>query len=60
MGITACKTLPKIIVTLSEDIASELREYVKREYSGKHGAISIVVEEALRRFLEEKTGKRLT
>ena len=54
------RNMPKRIVTLSEEVDKELELYLNEEYHGKKGALSIVFEESLRRFLEEKTGKRLT
>ena len=42
----------KITVTLSDDIEKKLREHVKTKYGEKKGALSIVVEDALRRYFE--------
>ena len=52
--------MPKRIITLSEEADRALREYLRREYHDKPGALSITVEEAIRRFLETQTGKRMT
>jgi hypothetical protein len=41
----------KIIVTLTDDIERKLREMVKVKYGNKKGALSIVVEEALKNYL---------
>jgi len=52
--------MPKRIVTLSDELDKELRRYLAQEYHGKRGALSIVVEESLRRFIQEETKRRLT
>jgi hypothetical protein len=41
----------KIIVTLTDDIERKLREIVRVKYGNKKGALSIVVEEALKNYL---------
>ena len=50
------------MVTLDDSVEKELRQYVGREFPDKRlrGGLSIIVEEAVRRFLEERTGRRLT
>lgn len=44
----------KIIVTLTDDVEKKLRSVVKNKYSNKKGALSIVVEEALKNYLAEE------
>ena len=46
----------KIIVTLTDQIEKKLRETVKTKYSNKRGALSIIVEEALKNYLEKTRG----
>jgi len=41
----------KMTITLSDNLEKQLRDYVEQKYAGKKGALSIVVEEALRRYL---------
>ncbi|MEM3662561.1 MAG: ribbon-helix-helix domain-containing protein [Sulfolobales archaeon] len=41
----------KIIITLTDDLEKKLREYVKEKYGNKKGALSIVVEEAIKKYL---------
>ncbi|MDH5690612.1 MAG: hypothetical protein OEY81_04200 [Candidatus Bathyarchaeota archaeon] len=43
----------KVIVTLTDETEKKLRELVKTKYSNKRGALSIVVEEALKKYLGE-------
>ena len=43
----------KVIVTLTEETEKKLRDFVKTKYSNKRGALSIVVEEALKEYLRE-------
>jgi metal-responsive CopG/Arc/MetJ family transcriptional regulator len=45
----------KIIVTLTDDVEKKLRNAVKTKYGNKRGALSIIVEEALKEYLAEKT-----
>lgn len=45
----------KIIVTLTDDIERKLREVVKTKYGNKKGALSIIVEEAIKRYLTEES-----
>jgi len=46
----------KIIVTLTDQIEKRLRETVKTKYSNKRGALSIIVEEALKNYLKKTNG----
>jgi hypothetical protein len=41
----------KVIVTLTDKIEKELREIVRTKYGNKRGALSIIVEEALKNYL---------
>ncbi len=41
----------KIIVTLTDQVEKKLREIVKAKYGNKRGALSIIVEEALKEYL---------
>lgn len=43
----------KVLVTLSDGIENKLRKYTAERYSDKRGAMSIVVEDALRDFLKK-------
>ena len=45
----------KIIVTLTDDVERKLREMIKTRYGNKKGALSIIVEEALKNYLAKKT-----
>jgi len=45
----------KIIVTLTDSIEKQLRELVRSKYENKKGALSIVVEEALKDYLTKRT-----
>jgi len=47
----------KIIITLTDELEKKLREYVKTRYSNKKGALSIVVEEALKKYLGDTSFK---
>ncbi len=40
--------MAQILVRVDEDLAKEIRRVVKEKYGGRRGALSIVVEEALR------------
>ncbi|MBI3115833.1 MAG: hypothetical protein HYZ12_00685 [Thaumarchaeota archaeon] len=40
--------MAQILVRVDEDIAREVRRIVKEKYGGRRGALSLVVEEALR------------
>jgi len=40
----------KIIVTLTDDVEKKLRDAVKTKYGNKRGAMSIIVEEALKEY----------
>lgn len=44
----------KIIVTLTVDVEKKLRNTVKTKYGNKRGAMSIIVEEALKKYLAEE------
>lgn len=44
----------KIIVTLTSDVEKKLREIAKTKYGNKRGALSIIVEEALKKHLAEE------
>jgi metal-responsive CopG/Arc/MetJ family transcriptional regulator len=44
----------KIIVTLTDKIEKELREMARTKYGNKRGALSIIVEEALKNYLSSK------
>ena len=41
----------KIIVTLTSDVEKKLRETAKTRYGNKRGALSIIVEDALKDYL---------
>jgi len=43
----------KIIVTLTDNVENKLRNIVKNKYGNKKGALSIIVEEALKQYLSE-------
>ncbi len=43
----------KIIVTLTEDVEKKFRNVVRGRYNNKKGALSIIVEEALKNHLAE-------
>jgi hypothetical protein len=45
----------KIIVTLTESVEKKLRDIVKTKYGNKKGALSIIVEEALKKYLSEES-----
>lgn len=44
----------KIIVTLTDDIEKRLRTIVRVKFGNKRGAMSIIVEEALKKYLPEE------
>ena len=44
----------KIIVTLTDEIEKKLREEVRTRYGNKRGALSIIVEEALKSYLAKE------
>jgi hypothetical protein len=44
-------SMGKIIVTLTEDVEKKLRSTAKTKYGNKRGALSIIVEEALKQYL---------
>ena len=45
----------KIIVTLTNEVERKLRELVKTKYGNKRGALSIIVEEALKNYFVKQT-----
>jgi hypothetical protein len=45
----------KIIVTLTSEVEKKLREIAKTKYGNKRGALSIIVEEALKKHLAEES-----
>jgi len=44
----------KLLVSVSEAIESKLRQLADKEYAGKRGAISIIVEKALESYFNQK------
>ena len=42
----------KMTITFSDDLERQLRDHVKQKYAGKKGALSIVVEEAVRDYFK--------
>ena len=44
----------KLLVSLSQALEDKIRNVVEKEYGGKRGAISIIVEKAVEKYLEEK------
>jgi hypothetical protein len=44
----------KLVASISDDLDDELRKYIKERYGGRRGALSIVVEEAIKEFLEKR------
>lgn len=44
----------KIIVTLTDDVEKRLRNTARTKYGNKRGALSIIVEEALKKYLAEE------
>lgn len=49
--------MKKLVVSLTDEIDAKLRRYVKDNYNERRGALSIVVEEAIIRFLKENEFK---
>jgi hypothetical protein len=43
----------KVIVTLTEQIEKKLRDTMKTRYGNKRGAMSIIVEDALKGYFEK-------
>lgn len=43
--------MAQILVTVDEDLAKQVRRIVREKYGGRRGALSLVVEEALRQAL---------
>jgi len=46
----------KIIVTLTDEIEKKLRGIAKTKYGNKRGDLSIIVEEALKKYFAEDIG----
>jgi hypothetical protein len=44
----------KIIVTLTDEVEKKLREIIRTKYGNKKGALSIIVEEALKKYLAKE------
>ena len=44
----------KIIITLTDELEEKLRKFIKAKYGNKKGALSIVVEEAIKQFLNKE------
>jgi len=44
----------KIIVTLTDNVEKRLRSTARDKYGNKRGALSIIVEEALKKYLAEE------
>jgi hypothetical protein len=44
----------KIIVTLTDEVEKKLREIIRTKYGNKKGALSIIVEEALKNYLAKE------
>jgi hypothetical protein len=44
----------KIIVTLTDDVEKRLRNAVRTKYGNKRGAMSIIVEEALKNYFAKE------
>jgi metal-responsive CopG/Arc/MetJ family transcriptional regulator len=47
----------RITVHLAKDVGESLRRLVEEKYRGRHGALSLVVEEAIREYLAKNEGK---
>jgi len=47
--------MAQILVRVDEDLAKEVRRIVKEKYGGRRGALSLVVEEALREVVSPPT-----
>lgn len=47
-------SMGKIIVTLTDNLERKLRNTVKNKYGNKRGAMSIIVEEALKNYFEKE------
>ncbi len=47
--------MAQILVRVDEDLAKEVRKIVKEKYGGRRGALSLVVEEALREAVSPPT-----
>lgn len=44
----------KMLVTLSNPLEMKLRKIVREQYGNKRGSISIIVEKAVEKYLEDK------
>jgi hypothetical protein len=44
----------KVIVTLTDEVEKRLRNTARTKYGNKRGALSIIVEEALKKYLAEE------
>jgi len=44
----------KIIITLTTETEQMLREFLKDKYRGKRGAMSIIMEQALREYIRRE------
>jgi len=44
----------KITVTLTDSLEQKLRDHVKTKYAGKKGALSIIVEDAIKLWFSQK------
>jgi hypothetical protein len=47
-------SIGNIIVTLTNDVEKRLRNTARTKYNSKRGALSIIVEEALKEYLAEE------
>ena len=47
--------MTQILVRVDEDLAKEIRQLVKEKYGGRRGALSLVVENALREAISPHT-----
>lgn len=43
--------MAQILVRVNEDLAKEIRRLIKEKYGGRRGALSLIVEEALRQVI---------
>lgn len=46
--------MKKLVVSLSDETEKKVRDLAEKEYEGKRGAISIIVEKALKKYFGEK------
>jgi hypothetical protein len=49
----------RMLVSLTEETEKLLREYAQERYGKKKGSLSLIIEEALRRFFREEDKKLL-